>query len=124
MFRDVIRHFDCKKDIRYGYTPRPLEGSVCVVGEGNLILFFLVTYARHQQLLFSLIIYRVYPGAFLMHLIEYALLRESGGYPTPCMGSGAKPVTKNCFRAFLRAKMSPQDTQLNTISYIFLPKSN
>ena len=61
-------------------------------GEGTLIIF-LVTYARHQQLLFSLKIYRVYPGAFLMHFIKYALLMGSGGYP-PCMGSGAKPVAK------------------------------
>ena len=50
-----------------------------------------------------------------MHFIEYALLRGSGGYP-PCMGSGAKTVAKNSFRTFQRAKMSPQDTQLNTIS--------
>ena len=41
---------------------------VCVYGggEGTLIIIFLVTYARHQQLLFSLKIYRVYLGAFLM----------------------------------------------------------
>ena len=58
-----------------------------------------------------------------MHFIEYAFLRGSGDYP-PCMGSGAKPVAKNSLRAFQRTKMSPQDTQLNTISYIFLPKSN
>ena len=41
---------------------------------------------------------------------------------SPCMGSGEKPVTKNSFRTFQRAKMSPQDTQLNTISYIFLQR--
>ena len=89
MFHDVIRQFDYKKDIRYGYTPR--RECVCV---GILSLsFFLVTYARHQQLLFSLKVYRVYPGAFLMHFIKYALFMGSGGYP-PCMGSGAKPVAK------------------------------
>ena len=80
----------------YG-TVIPLEGSVCVGGggggEGTLIIIFLVTCARHQQLLFSLKIYQVYLGAFLMPFIKYALLMGSGGYP-PCMGSGAKPVAK------------------------------
>ena len=32
MFHDVIRQFDCKKDIRYGYTR--LEESVCGAGGG------------------------------------------------------------------------------------------
>ena len=41
-----------------------------------------------------------------MHFIEYALLRGPVGYP-PCMGSGAKPVAKNSFRAFQKAQMSP-----------------
>ena len=93
MFHDVIRQFDCKKDIRNGYTPRRERVCVCG-GGGTLIIIFLVTLARHQQLLFSLKIYRVYPGAFLMHFIKYALLMGSGGYPPPCMGSGAKPVAK------------------------------
>ena len=43
------------------------------------------------------------------------------GY-SPCMGTGEKPCGTNGFRAFQRAKMSPQDMQLNTISYIFLQK--
>ena len=57
MFHDVIRQFDCKKDIRYGYTPRGECVYVCVCvggGGGSLIIIFLVTYARHQQLLFPL----------------------------------------------------------------------
>ena len=40
----------------------------------------------------------------------------------PCIGPGVSPVAENGFRAFQRAKMSPQDTQLNTLSCIFLPK--
>ena len=32
------------------------------------------------------------------------------------------PLAENGYRAFRRAKMSPLDTQLNTISCIFLPK--
>ena len=58
-------------------TVIPLEGSVCVCvggGEGTLTIIFLVTYARHQQLLFSLKIYRVYPGAFLMHFYKVRTL--------------------------------------------------
>ena len=31
-------------------------------------------------------------------------------------------MSENAFRAFQRAEMSPQDTQLNTVSCIFLPK--
>ena len=57
-----------------------------------------------------------------MHFIEYALLMGSGGGYPHCMGSGAKPVAKNRFRAFQRAKMSSQDTQLYTISYFFSSK--
>ena len=72
MFHNVIRQFDCKTDIRYGYTR--LVESVCVVGGG---------YSHHNTQVRS----------FLMHFIEYALLRGSGGYP-PCMGSGAKTVAK------------------------------
>ena len=80
----------------YG-TVIPLEECVCVVGGGG-----------------GRVLSSYYLGAFLMYFIEYAFLRGSGGYP-PCMGSEAKPVAKNCLRAFQRAKMSPQDTQLNTI---------
>ena len=101
MFHDVIRQFDCKKDIRYGYT---LEESVCVVGGGGGTL---------------IIIPRCGPVAFY----RVRILEGMWGL-SPCMGSGVKPVAKNSFRTFQRAKMSPQDTQLNTISYIFLPKSN
>ena len=100
MFHDVIRQFDCKKDIRYVYTPR--RESVCGGGGGTLT-----------------IIHRCVPDAFY----RVRTLDGISDYP-PCMGSGAKPVAKNRFRAFQRAKTSPQDTQLNTISYIFLPKSN
>ena len=49
---------------------------VCVWGGGipsNII--FIVTYARHQQLLFSLKICRVYPCALLRHFIEYTVIR-------------------------------------------------
>ena len=72
MFHDAIRQFDCKKDIRYGYTPR--RESVC--GGGRVLS-------------------SKYPGAFLMHFIEYALLVGSGGYPpAPCIGSEMKPVAQ------------------------------
>ena len=37
-----------------------------------------------------------------------------------CMGPVVKPCATNGFRAFQMAKLSPQDTQLNTISGIFL----
>ena len=93
----------------YG-TVIPQEESVCAVGggggwgEGTLIK-----------------IPRCGPDAF------YRVHTLGGIWGlSPCMGSGAKPVAKNSFRSFQRAKMSPQDTQLNTIpcSYIFLPKSN
>ena len=46
----------------------------------------------------------------------------SGGY-SPLYGVRGEACGNNSFRAFQRAKMSPKDTQLNTISYIFLPKS-
>ena len=117
----------------YG-TVIPLEGSVCVGGGGGgggggrvlSLSFFLLHMLDTSSYCFPLkYIWYIYPGAFLIHFIEYTLLKGSGGYPPPpCMGSGAKPVAKNSFRAFQNAKMSPQDTQLNTISYIFLPKSN
>ena len=53
---------------------------VCVCGGGGggggtVNIIFLVTYDRHQQLLFPLKIYRVYPGALLSIFIEYAILR-------------------------------------------------
>ena len=34
-------------------------------------------------------------------------------------GMGWSPVVETGFRAFQRAKMSPQDTQINTINCIF-----
>ena len=43
------------------------------------------------------------------------------GY-SPCMDPGMKYYGRNCLRAFQRAKMSPAETQLNTISCILLPK--
>ena len=46
---------------------------------------------------------------FLGHFIEYALLRGSVG-TLFVWGQGCFPVTGNNFRAFQRAKMSPQDT--------------
>ena len=60
-------------------------------------------------------------GAFLWHFTEYALLSGSGGTPS-VLGQGWSPEAENGFRAFQKAKQSPQDTQLNTISCIFLPK--
>ena len=60
-------------------------------------------------------------GAFLGHFTEYALLRGSGGTPS-VLGQGLSPVAENGFRVFQRAKPSPQDRQLNTITCIFLPK--
>ena len=51
----------------YG-TVIPQEESVCAVGGGRVLS-------------------SKYPGAFLMHFIEYALLRGSGGYP-PVWGQG------------------------------------
>ena len=39
-------------------------------------------------------------------------------------GQGVKPsVKKNGFRAFHRANMSPQDTQVNNVGCVFLPKT-
>ena len=39
------------------------------------------------------------------------------------MGSGSEALGwRNGFRAFHRAKMSSQDTQVNTVDCIFLPK--
>ena len=55
-------------------------------GGGTVNIIFIVTYARHQQLLFSLKIYRVYPGVLLRHFIEYAVLM--GLVVIPCMGQG------------------------------------
>ena len=43
---------------------------------------------------------------------------------SPLYGVRGEACGKTSLRAFQRTKMSPQDTQLNTISYIFLPKSN
>ena len=59
------------------------------------------------------------------YVIEYALialLRGSEG-TSPILDQGWSPVVVNGFREFLRAKMSSQDMQLNTINCIFLPKS-
>ena len=87
---------------------------VCVWGGGrgpvNIIVLTLATTVFPK-------IYRVYPGALMRQLIEYAILR---GLVVPCM----VPGVKTCVRASLKANMSPKNTQLNTISYIFLPKSN
>ena len=41
------------------------------------------------NLVFVLKIGCLYPGAFLKHFIEYALLKGSGGTPS-CMGPGEK----------------------------------
>ena len=101
MFHDVIRQFDCKKDIRYVYTPR--RECVCGVGEEGTLI----------------IIPRCVPDAFYRVRIHEGIWGLS-----PMYGVRGKACGKNSLRAFQRAKMSPQDTQLNTISYIFLPKSN
>ena len=55
---------------------------------------------------------------FLRQFIEYALLNGYGVLP-PVWGQGQSPVTENGVRAFQRAKMRPQDTQLNTISFFY-----
>ena len=62
-------------------------------------------------------------GAFLRYFIVHALLKGSGGTPS-VWGQGLSSVTENGFRAFQRAKMSHQDTQLNTFSCIVLQKSS
>ena len=43
-------------------------------------------------------------------------------YSPPCMGPGVNPCGRKWLRALQRAKISPQDMQLNAISCIFLPK--
>ena len=58
-------------------------------GGGTVNINFIVTYARHQQLLFPLKICRVYPGALLRHFIGYAVLR--GLVIIPLYGPGVKP---------------------------------
>ena len=66
MFHDVIRQFDCKKDIRYGYTPRRELCGVCVCVGGTLI-----------------IIPRCVPDAF------YRVRTLEGIWElSPCMGQG------------------------------------
>ena len=51
-------------------------GGVCVWSRGGTVnIIFLVTYARHQQPLFSLKNISGIPGALLRHFIEYAILR-------------------------------------------------
>ena len=45
------------------------------------------------------------------------------GYSHPSRRSGVNPYGRKWFRALQRAKLSPQDMQLNAISCIFLPKS-
>ena len=64
---------------------------MCVLGGGGgtVNIIFIVTYAKHQQLLFSLKIYRVYQGALLRHFIEYAVLR--GLVVIPLYGPGVDP---------------------------------
>ena len=56
--------------------------------------------------------YECRTGAFLRYFIEYALLRGLGVFPS-CIGPGVKPCGRKWFRAFHRAKMSPQDRQLH-----------
>ena len=75
----------------YG-TVIPLEGSVCmcVCGGGSLIIIFLVTYARHQQLLFPLKISGI-PRCVPDALYKVRTLDGIWGL-SPCMESGAKPV--------------------------------
>ena len=57
--------------------------------------------------------------------MQYALFRGSGGTaPDPLYGARGEALwRKMVFRTFQRAKMSPQDTQLNTISCIILQKN-
>ena len=62
-------------------------------------------------------------GAFLRYFIVHTLLKGSGGTPS-VWGQGISPVAENGFRAFQMAKMSYQDTQLNTFSCIILQKSS
>ena len=54
----------------------------------------------------------------LRYFIEYTLLRGS------VCGQEFSPVAENGFRAFQRAKLSPQDMQLNTYSSISFHRSN
>ena len=83
---------------------------VCVcVGGGTLNIIFLVTYARYQQLLFSLKnisgIPRCVPEAFYkVHNLERAC-----GYSL-LYGARDEAQWQNGFRAFQRAKLSSQDT--------------
>ena len=44
-------------------------------------------------------------------------------HPPPCMGPGVKPYGRKWFWAFQRAKMSPQDTQLNTLLHLIFFKN-
>ena len=69
---------------------------VCVWGGGTVNVIFIVTYVRHKQLLFSLKICRVYPGALLRHFIEYTVLR--GLVVLPLYGPGVKSCDRKRFK--------------------------
>ena len=62
----------------------------------------------------------LYSGAFLGHFIEYALLGLGVLSLYGARGEALRQGTG--FKAFQKAKISPQDTQLNTISCIFSQK--
>ena len=80
MFHDVFRQFDCKKDIRYGYTPRRV--CVCVWWGGTII-----------------IIPRCVSDAFYRVRILEGIWGLSPLYGVSGEACGKK---KNSFRAFLK----------------------
>ena len=63
---------------------------MCVCGRGGGYRQY--HFYRHQELLFSLKICRVYPGALLRHFKEYAVLR--GLVVIHLYGPGVRPCSR------------------------------